>query len=68
VEQSRVALQRLKRHADALDSFGKALAIEPGNFAVLSNRGCTLLELRRYREALEDFDRALAINPVIWRR
>ena len=58
-----MALHRLKRHADALASFAKSLAINPNSFTALNNRGSTLLDLHRYRDAIQDFDRALALRP-----
>jgi tetratricopeptide (TPR) repeat protein len=57
------ALLELKRYREALASFDRALAIEPGILEALNNRGIALLGLARHGEALASFDRALAIKP-----
>lgn len=51
------------RHGQALASYGRALALRPGDPQALSNRGATLDALGRYEEALASFDRALAVRP-----
>ncbi len=51
------------RPEEALKSLDRALALQPGLAAALSNRGFTLRELARFDEALESLDRALAIEP-----
>ena len=56
-------LRALKRDADALASFDKALALDPHNVDALGNRGDILLTLRRPAEALACFDAILAAVP-----
>src|SRR5215471_3222252 len=56
-------LRALKRDADALASFDKALAIDPRNTDALGNRGDVLLTLRRPDEALVCFETILASAP-----
>ncbi len=51
------------RHEDCVALASRALALEPRNAEVLSNRGAALRSLRRYEEALADYDRALAVAP-----
>ena len=57
------ALNDLKRFADALDSYGRALRIKPDYAEVYYNRGNALRELRRFEDALESYARALQIKP-----
>jgi tetratricopeptide (TPR) repeat protein len=47
----------------SLDSFDKAIAINPDLPEVWHNRGSSLARLNRNTEALASFERALAINP-----
>jgi hypothetical protein len=42
----------------------RALALDPANAEVLSNRGAALRQLGRFEEALADYDRALALAPA----
>ena len=56
-------LRRLNRHADALDSYGRALALRPDFGGARNNRGATLMDLQRHIEAVEDYDRAIALDP-----
>ena len=54
-----------KRYEEALDSYDRALAIQP-DFAQAHHGRATVLstfELKRYEEALDSYDRALAIRP-----
>ena len=51
------------RPEEAVESLDRALALQPGLAAALSNRGFALRELARFDEALENLDRALAIEP-----
>jgi tetratricopeptide (TPR) repeat protein len=52
----------MKRPAEALASYERALAIQPGNARALYNRGGVLRDLRRPAEALASYDQALAIK------
>ena len=56
-------LRDMKRHEAALESFGRALALNPHNVLAYANRGTVLRDLDRLEEALADFDQALARAP-----
>jgi protein O-GlcNAc transferase len=56
-------LLKLERHAEALASYDRALAIKPGTAQIHYNRGNVLRDLRRTEEALAGFDAALALKP-----
>lgn len=58
-----IALHRLGRHQEALDSVESALRIKPDYPEALSNRGNVLLELGRHEEALHSYERALRLRP-----
>ncbi len=53
----------MRRPAEALASFDKALAINPRDAGALYNRGIALQDLKRPAEALTSYDQALAIKP-----
>lgn len=57
-----VALNGLKRHTDACDSYRKALALRPNHARALCNLANASAALDRYQEALDSYDRALAID------
>ena len=57
------ALFKLKRYAEALASYNRAVALWPGHAPLLNNRGNALLGLGRRMEALAAFDRVIAIDP-----
>jgi predicted O-linked N-acetylglucosamine transferase (SPINDLY family) len=51
-------------HAQAaFELFSRAVAIDPRNWAAISNCGNALMDLQRFDEALARFDQALAIKP-----
>ncbi|MGB8840134.1 MAG: tetratricopeptide repeat protein [Aliidongia sp.] len=56
-------MRELDRRAEALVSFDKALALQPGHAETWNARGITLCELRRSHDALASFDRAMALRP-----
>ena len=56
-----LALQSLKRFAEALGSFDRAIAIKPGFADVLTRQ--RFARTCRFEEALNDFDRALSVQP-----
>jgi tetratricopeptide (TPR) repeat protein len=58
-----VALNAVNRHAEALESYDKAVEIAPDYAEAHSNRGSTLLDLDRPAEALRSCDRALELKP-----
>jgi tetratricopeptide (TPR) repeat protein len=47
----------------ALESFDRALMLQPDQAEVLTNRGVALHQLRRFDQALASYDRALAVEP-----
>ena len=49
--------------AEALESYDRALALEPGHVDTLNNRGNALLRLGRAAEALASYGQALALAP-----
>jgi tetratricopeptide (TPR) repeat protein len=57
------ALNKLKRYAEALASYDRALSVRPECVEVHYNRGLTLWELRRFDEALASYDHALSVRP-----
>ena len=56
------ALKELKRYADALASYDRALAIKPDYAEVHFNRGLVLYALKRYEEAIASYDEASLIR------
>lgn len=57
------ALRDLKRPADALVSYDRALKLQPDFPDAHNNRGNTLLELKRAADALASYDRAIRLKP-----
>jgi predicted O-linked N-acetylglucosamine transferase (SPINDLY family) len=53
----------LHRHAEALASFDRALALDPDHAIAHYNRGITLGNMKRYEEALTSHNRALILQP-----
>jgi tetratricopeptide (TPR) repeat protein len=47
----------------ALESFDKAIAINPDSATAWNYRGSALNSLNRHPEAIDSFDKAIAINP-----
>jgi Tetratricopeptide repeat len=56
-------LADLERHAEALASFERAIALRPGYARAFYNRGNSLRELHRHRDAVDSFERAIALEP-----
>ena len=48
---------------DAVDSFEKALSLDPGRYDAWIGRGSALFYLDRYSDALTSFDKAIEIDP-----
>jgi tetratricopeptide (TPR) repeat protein len=57
------ALQELRRLDAALESYDRAIAIDPGFAEAYSNRSVVLKDLERLSVALASCDRAIAIRP-----
>ncbi len=57
------ALQQLRAHAEAIDDYDRALALQANFPAALNNQGHSLRCLRQPAQSLERFDRALALRP-----
>jgi protein O-GlcNAc transferase len=53
----------IPRHADALDSFDRALILEIGYAPAWHGRAVALKELGRHEEAVAGFNRALELDP-----
>lgn len=58
-----IAAQR-GQHARSAEMATRALALDPRNVEVLSNRGAALRSLDRPLDALADYDRAIALAPA----
>ncbi|MBM3513503.1 MAG: tetratricopeptide repeat protein [Alphaproteobacteria bacterium] len=56
-------LIELRRFTDALASFDRVLATNPGDLAALNNRGLCLFRLQRLNDALASFDALLRATP-----
>ena len=54
---------RLNQDEDALASFDRAIACEPGFADAHGNRANVLADMGRLEEAVAAFDRALAVRP-----
>lgn len=58
-----LVLGGIGRHDAALAAYDKALALRPGDAAVISRRADTLCDLGRNAEALVGYDQAIAADP-----
>jgi len=58
-----IAMQSLKRHADAVASYDRAIALKPDYVDAHYNRGVALRDLNRPDEALASYDAAIALKP-----
>ncbi len=58
-----IVLAALKRLDEALASYARAIALNPGQAAAYNNRGNTLQALNRPDDALADFDAAIRLDP-----
>ncbi len=61
--QKAYCLNELSRYSEALESYDRALELDPKNVYAWNNRGNTLNSLSRYSEALESYDRTLELDP-----
>ncbi len=55
--------KKLERLDDALESYSRAIAINPNHAEAYYNRGVLWQQLLRFDSALESYNRAIAINP-----
>ncbi|MBV8887346.1 MAG: tetratricopeptide repeat protein [Chroococcidiopsidaceae cyanobacterium CP_BM_RX_35] len=55
-------LVALQRYPEALDSFNKAIHLQPDEYKSWENRGWVLHQLHRYPEAITSYDRAIQLN------
>ena len=53
----------LKRPAEALASYDKAITLKPDYVEAYNNRGVALMDLKRPVEALASYDKAIALKP-----
>ena len=58
-------LQDLGRHAEALESYDKALALSPLDPGIMVNRANALAMLARFAEAEQVYDQAIARDPKL---
>ena len=59
-----VLLRELERHAEALVSFDRALALRSESREILYNRANSLQSVGRSSEALQNYDALLAADPA----
>jgi len=60
-----LTLADLGQFEDALESYKRALEINPHSFRAFKNRANVLYRVGRYDEAIDDFKKALEINPQL---
>jgi len=60
-----LGLSDLGQFENALESYKRALEINPRSFKALKNRGNVFFRIGRYEEAIDDFRKALEINPQL---
>ncbi len=60
-----MALHDLSKHQEAVQSFDKALDINPANQAIWIFRGDTLLAMKKCEDARGSYDKALEINSKL---
>ena len=60
-----LTLSDLGQFEDALESYKRALEINPRSFKAFKNRANVLYRVGRYDEAIDDFKKALEINPQL---
>ncbi len=58
-----IDLRRMKMYQQALDSYSKALEINPDDPVLNFNKARALIDLKRYPEALEHLKKALRLRP-----
>ncbi|CAD8158117.1 unnamed protein product [Paramecium octaurelia] len=58
-----VALQNLQKYQESIESFDKAISINPQNDRVWNHKGSALHDLQKFKEAIECYEKAILINP-----
>jgi tetratricopeptide (TPR) repeat protein len=56
-------LMELIEYRKAIESFNRALELEPSNAMILNSKGISLTEIRKFSQASEAFDKALKLDP-----
>ncbi len=57
-----ISLDRKGLYKDAIDSFSKAIDIEPHKSDFYHNRGFAFRKLKDYQNAIDDYSKAIEIN------
>ena len=60
---SRQGVAEFKRLEEAVESYNRAIALNPDFAEAFNNRGNTLQSLRRFAEAVASYDKAIALKP-----
>lgn len=55
--------QKLKQYENALESFNRALYLNPKYIEALVNKGTLLVLMDINEEAIDNFDKALSLDP-----
>ncbi len=55
-------LYDLERFEEALDTYEKALQLDPHYFSAFKGKGNALYKLKRYNDALEAYNQAIELN------
>ncbi len=58
-----LALYNLRKYNEAMESYDRAIKIDPNNAYAWYNKGNALYALGKYNEAMESYDRAIKIDP-----
>ena len=57
------ALFNLKKYHEAIESYEKALELNPDDNLALNNKGMAHSEIKDYEKAIECFDQSILTNP-----
>lgn len=63
------SLNNSNRHQESIDSYNKAIELNPDYYLAWHNRGSSLGELEKYEEALNSYNEAIELNPdyyLVW--